>query len=73
MLVYPMMRRIKFILIKRRIKNLAIHIRTDISAKIIAALKFLKYSRLKYNISYIAVLKPTPHHFGRRQRKPRRV
>lgn len=73
MLIYPMMKKIKAVLIKRRIKYLAIHIRTDLSPKIVTAIRFLNYSRIKFKVTYIALLKPIPHHFGRKQRKPRRV
>jgi len=73
MLIYPMMKRVKHALVRRRAKHLAIHIRTDINAKVITAIKFLKFSKLKYSITYIALLKPTPHHFGRRKKKPRRI
>jgi ribosomal protein S11 len=73
MLIYPMMKRIKSVLIKRRIKYLAIHIRTDLNAKVYTAIKFLKYSRMKFKVTYIALLKPIPHHLGRRKKKPRRI
>lgn len=73
MLIYPMMKKIKAILIKRRIKYLAIHLKTDINPKIVTAIRFLNYSRIKFRVTYIALLKPTPHHFGRKPRKPRRV
>lgn len=73
MLIYPMMKKIKSKLIKHRVKHIAIHIRTDISSKIVTAIKFLNYSKLKFNVTYIALLKPVAHHFGRRKRKPRRI
>lgn len=72
-LIHPMMRKIKLVLLRNRITNLAIHIRTDISAKVISAIKFLKNSRYKFKFPYIALIRPIPHHFGRRKRKPRRV
>ena len=72
-LINPMMRKVKLVLLRHRIKHLAIHIKTDISAKIMSAIKFLHNSKYKFNISYIVLLKPIPHHFGRRKRKPRRV
>ena len=72
-LINPMMRKVKLVLLKHRIKYLAIHIKTHISAKIIAAIKFLRKSKYKFNYIYIALVKPIPHHFGRRHRKPRRV
>jgi ribosomal protein S11 len=72
-LIHPMMRKVKLVLLKHRIRNLAIHIRTDISAKVITAIKFLRNSRYKFKFPYIALVRPIPHHFGRRKRKPRRV
>jgi len=72
-LIHPMMRKIKLVLLKNRITNIAIHIKTDISAKVISAIKFLKNSKYKFKFPYIALVKPIPHHFGRRKRKPRRV
>jgi len=72
-LIHPMMRKVKLVLLKHRIKYLAIHIKTDISAKVISAIKFLKNSKYKFKFPYIALVKPMPHHFGRRKRKPRRV
>ena len=73
MLVYAMMQKVKHKLMKHRIKHLVIHIRTDISSKIISAIRFLNYSTLKFKVTYIALLKPVPHHFGRRKKKPRRI
>jgi len=72
-LIHPMMRRVKLALLRHRVKHLVIHIKTDISAKVMTAMKFLYNSKYKFEISYIALLKPIPHHFGRRKRKPRRV
>lgn len=73
MLIYPMMQKIKSKLLKHGIKHIAIHIKTDINSKIISAIKFLNYSKLKFIVSYIALLKPIAHHFGRRKKKPRRI
>jgi len=73
MLIYPMMQKVKFQLMKHGVKHLVIHLKTDINSKIVTAIKFLNYSRLKFKITYIALLKPTPHHFGRRKKKPRRI
>ena len=73
MLIYPMMQKIKSKLIKHGVKHIAIHIRTDINSKIVTAIKFLNYSKLKFNVTYIALLKPIAHHFGRRKKKPRRI
>lgn len=72
-LIHPMMRKVKLVLLRHGITNLAIHIRTDISAKVISAIKFLKNSRYKFRFPYISLVRPIPHHFGRRKRKPRRV
>jgi len=72
-LIHPMMRKVKLVLLRNRVKHLVIHIKTDVSEKVMTAIKFLHNSRYKFNISYMAILKPIPHHFGRRQRKPRRV
>lgn len=73
MLIYPMMQKIKSKLLKYGIKHIVIHIRTDINSKVITAIKFLNYSKIKFIVSYIALLKPIAHHFGRRKKKPRRI
>ena len=71
LLIYPLMNKIVKLLEKHRIRHICLHFKSNINRYVYNSLNVLK--RRRYKIDYIAFLRPIPHHFGQRKKKPRRI
>ena len=71
LLIYPLMNKIIKLLEKHRLRHVCLHFKSNITRNVYNSLNVLK--RRRYKIDYIAFLRPIPHHFGQRKKKPRRI